>query len=55
MNLRGKSRIVGVTSEMDEMPFRVELVAGANHSYSVQLEAFDDVDPAANEKRTANR
>jgi len=55
MNLRGKSRIVGATSEMDEVRFSVELVVGANHSFhSVLLETIDAVDPAANEKRTAN-
>jgi hypothetical protein len=56
MNLRGKSHIVGATSEIGEVPFSVELVVGANHSfYSALREAIDDVDPAANEKRTVNR
>jgi hypothetical protein len=39
---------------MDEVPFSVELLVGANHSFHViLLEAIDDADPAANKKRSS--
>ena len=56
MNLRGKSRTVGATSEIGEVPYSVELVVGASHSFHSALpEAIDNVNLAANEKRTPNR
>jgi hypothetical protein len=55
VNLRSKRHIVGTTFETDEVPFRVELVVDANHSfYGILLEAIDDADPAANRKSTSN-
>lgn len=55
VNLCIKRHIAGTTSEMDEVPFSVETLAGANHSfYGILLETIDDADPAGNEKRTAN-
>jgi hypothetical protein len=54
-NLRGSRHIVGAMSEMHEVLFSVEVVVGARHSFcSILLEAIDDVDPVANEERTAN-
>jgi hypothetical protein len=40
---------------MDEAPFSVETLAGANNSFhGILLETIDDADRAGNEKRTAN-
>ena len=55
VNLRIKRHIVGTASEMDEAPFSVETLAGANNSFhGILLETIDDADRAGNEKRTAN-
>ena len=55
MNLRSKRQIVGTTFEMDEVPFSVELVVGANYShYRTLQEAIDYDGPAANKKGAAN-
>ena len=55
MDLRSKRHTLGTTSEMDEVPFSVELMVGANHPfYRILLEAIDDAESAANKKRTAN-
>jgi len=52
VNLRIKRQVVVATSQMDEVPFSVELVIGAYHSfYNILLEAIDDVDPAVNKKK----
>ena len=55
MNLRGKRSIVGTTSEMNEVPFNLELAVDANNSFHrILLEANNDADSAANTKRNAN-
>jgi hypothetical protein len=55
VNLRSKRQIVGATFEMNEVPFSVELVVGANYSHYRTLQgAINYDDPAANKKRDAN-
>ena len=55
MNLRSKRQIVGTTFEMDEVPFSVELVVGANYSHCRTLQGAIDYDgPAANKKGAAD-
>jgi hypothetical protein len=42
-------------SEVNEMPFCVELLIDVKHSfYKILLEAIDDAEPVANKKGTAN-
>jgi len=56
MNLRGKSRTVGATSPIGEVPYNGELIVGASHSFNSALpEAIDNANLASNEKRNANR
>ena len=55
VNLCSERNIVGTMSEVDEVPFSVELLIDIKYSfYKILLEAIDDADPVANKKRAAN-